>query len=329
MFCPRTFSLPRFGNIFRVLPYLNKLFQLILNTLDSIVYALEEYIDTTEFQALFSNIPAMSADAAKQYIVSIINFYKSYKVDFLGINTIYTIDDKLEAAIKLIDKIDFTRLFDKEERVDLREVLSELKVTHNPQDKVSLIERIYFDIYTFVEKYYHDAIIGKEDAVELIVNTIMKSIIALNDNFADNDMITTYYETISLSDTLSHLVTLKPKENLGITDRVWIYKEGMIEALRDPYMSYVSGEDIDRIVVADDLGDSDTSVYMSSVVFPDSDDTKVVTEEAVAIYASGVSMSKSQLTDKMNTEDASSDEVLTEKALIEALTIITSKDLPD
>ena len=303
--------------------------QYIATVIDSIVYALEEFIDTTEFQALFSNIPAMSADAAKQYIVSIINFYKSYKVDFLGINTIYTIDDKLEAAIKLIDKIDFTRLFDKEERVDLVERLSELKVTNNPEDRVALIERIYFDIYTFAEKYYRDELFGKEDAVSLIVKTIIKTIIALNDTFVDNDMTTIYYEAIYMSDTLNNLISINPKEGLGIHDRVWVYEEGMVEALKDPYMTYVSGDDMDRIIVADKTGDSDASVYISSVVFPDNDDTKVVTEEAAAIYASGVSLDKSQLTDKMDTENASTEEILTEEALIDALTIITSKDLPD
>lgn len=303
--------------------------QYIATVIDSIVYALEEFIDTIEFQALFSNIPAMSADAAKQYIVSTINFYKSYKVDFLGINTIYTIDDKLEAAIKLIDKIDFTRLFDKEERIELRESLNELKITSSPEDRVALMERIYFDIYTFVEKYYPDKIFEKDDAAELIVNTIMKSIIVINDIFTDSDMTTTYYETIAMSDTLSHLISINPKERLGIHDRVWIYKEGMVEALRNPYMTYVSGEDVNKIIVADETGDAKASVYISSVVFPDSDDTKIVTEEAVAIYSDAVSINKDQLTNKMDTESASDNEVLTEEALIDALTIITSKDLPD
>ena len=103
----------------------------------------------------------------------------------------------------------------------------------------------------------------------------------------------------------------------------------MIEKLRNPFMTYVSGEDVNRIIVADKIGDSSASVYMSSVVYPDDDDTKAVTEEAAAIYSDAISLNKDQLADKMDVENASDNKVLTEEALIDALTIITSKDLLD
>ena len=77
----------------------------INDIITSAVYALEEYFVGDDFNFIFSELPAVSSEAVKQYLYQIISFFKSYKIDFYSLGTIYIFDDKLDNKITCIDDI--------------------------------------------------------------------------------------------------------------------------------------------------------------------------------------------------------------------------------
>lgn len=122
--------------------------QSVANLIDNITYVLEKYIDTDKFAALFYSLPVVSIEAVKGYIKTVIDFYKSYKVHFLGINTLYYYDDKNEGWFKIIDWILLNRYFEKEEIIPVIERVFDMSVSMTKVDKYEIIERVYLDIST-------------------------------------------------------------------------------------------------------------------------------------------------------------------------------------
>lgn len=129
--------------------------QLIANIIDNVVYVLEQYIDTEEFSGLFHNLPVVSVEAVKEYIRTVIDFYKSYKVHFLGVNTIYVFDDRNEGWVRIIDWMIFNRYFEKDEIVPIIERIFKMKVDMTKKDKIEILEKVYLDVRTWV---YHNFI---------------------------------------------------------------------------------------------------------------------------------------------------------------------------
>jgi len=124
----------------------------IATLIDNIIYVLEEYIDTKEFSGLFYNLPVVSIEAVKKYIMTVIDFYKSYKVHFLGINTIYIFDDKYEGWVKIIDWVLLNRWFEKDEIIPVIEKFFKMSVDMTPKDQYEILEMVYMDIKTWAYK---------------------------------------------------------------------------------------------------------------------------------------------------------------------------------
>lgn len=55
----------------------------IINIVDDIVYILSEWIDTDEFKYIFERFPGQSGEYALNYVLMMIEFFKSYKIVFL------------------------------------------------------------------------------------------------------------------------------------------------------------------------------------------------------------------------------------------------------
>lgn len=124
----------------------------------AIVTAIQEYIDSDEYKYLFSNIPGETAEYLQRYIMKIIDFFKSYKIDMVGMNTIYTIDDKFNNFLRAIDKIDHTNItFYKDEFMDPKEH-THTRVKTMYADSVNPIDTMYISqmvtlIKTFLDRY--------------------------------------------------------------------------------------------------------------------------------------------------------------------------------
>lgn len=124
--------------------------QYIANLVDNAVYVLEQWIDSKEFAGIFHTLPAVSVDAVKEYIQMVVDFYKSYKVHFLGVNTIYTFDDDFEGWIKIVDDALLNRKFWKRDIVPVIDQIAKQLNTITKVDHVRIKERIYMDIKTWV-----------------------------------------------------------------------------------------------------------------------------------------------------------------------------------
>jgi hypothetical protein len=118
--------------------------QYISNLIDSIVYAVESYLDTDEFNSIFNNLPTVNSDSVKQYMLTVLNFYKSYKVDFVtGSNTVYTMDDMIDSYIQLIDKIFMSRNFTRLDNITISDLYSSVKISKSMKDNISMVDRLY------------------------------------------------------------------------------------------------------------------------------------------------------------------------------------------
>ena len=77
----------------------------IINRISDVVYILEDWMDSEEFHNIYDSLPGVSGDSLVNYLFTIINFFKSYKVVMRakGDYIVFTADDPLLNTIKIID----------------------------------------------------------------------------------------------------------------------------------------------------------------------------------------------------------------------------------
>lgn len=300
--------------------------QYIANLIDSITYALEEYIDSDEFSSLFAHLPVVSSEAVKQYIATVINFYKSYKVDFLGLNTIYILDDKNDGYIRLIDGLELHRFLQKNEFVRLYEKMGKITSNISMDDKAKLIERIYLDIRTWINLKKDDKIVLTDEVFEKLVRLVLYSVVEMAEEISGNAVKTTFMETIKAYDFLQELIDFSLREDIKLTDKLWIYDEDYLNSL-DPYMDKVLPADAGKVITASRYGNAVASVYISDDV-SEENSLDMVTEKSVDDYVKSTTVSKSDITSSVDEENASNDEIPSERAFLESLTFKTLDEEP-
>lgn len=155
--------------------------------IEAIVVAIQQYIDSDKYKYLFANIPGETADYLQKYIMKVINFFKSYKIDMVGTNTIYTIDDKFNNLIRAIDKIDHTNItFYKDEFID-------------PIEKLS----------THISAMYADSI----SPVDSMYITTMRTVIKMLSDYIGSD-------SIRYTDSIFSSITFNRDEHVTIDDKI-------------------------------------------------------------------------------------------------------------
>ena len=200
----------------------------ILEIMNNVTSSLSEYIDTDEYRYLFAKFPGMDTDAIKHYVRLMIEFFKSYKVELVGINTIYTFSDKFDNMVKPIDELfELTSNFLEDEYIIARDFI-ESHVKKTPKDFIQLSERIYKDITYWVERYYGDdnATDRIKDAFyDLLIHILMKD--PATESITDKlyDLYTEYSAstTVSIITTATNISKLNPKERINPLDRIYIH----------------------------------------------------------------------------------------------------------
>lgn len=196
--------------------------QFISTQIDNIVAVLENYIDLDEYQSLLSNLPAVSAEAVKKYIAEVINFYKSYKVDFLGLNTIYYLDDKNEGIIRLIDDLRLERNFTKNEVVKLYELIAKMSVHMTYDEKIRWLETLYLDIFTWARKQYDEYINVYDDIPDKIVRLVKYTVVMIAEELVGFHINMDKLEFMSVNDFIKMDVSMSHNDKVSITDKVWL-----------------------------------------------------------------------------------------------------------
>lgn len=121
------------------------------NIIDTIIYGIEEYINSKEFAEIFANI---NKDAVLRYIRMVINFFKSYKIELLGVNVVYTFESNTEGYVSVIDDMWYNRKdFTKTELINAYDTLGSYTSKLTKSQSLDLMERLYMDISRW--KYMH------------------------------------------------------------------------------------------------------------------------------------------------------------------------------
>ena len=193
--------------------------QQIGNLIDSAVFALEEYIDSEKFSGIFHHLPVVSVDAIKEYIQMVIDFYKSYKVHFLGVNTLYTYDDKFDGWVRIIDDIfEKNVIFWKDDVLGIHDHICKQFNEMTKEDKIAIRERIFMDISTwkyfdFVDRAW------LEDLILFLTRYFFDDKVLIEDRRAAINSIFGYEDIVPMLDVkASSKVTMTLNDYIGIRD---------------------------------------------------------------------------------------------------------------
>lgn len=164
--------------------------EIISEYISQVIYALEEFINGDEYKYIFAGIPTVSADAMKKYISKVINFFKSYKVSILDINTIYVFNDKYENLMRAIDKIEMWVTTKRNDFAHIKDVLSIIPQMHFSNEKeVIYKDKVYIDIIKLIEMITKENLTPRE-AVNMLYN------VSLNDNYIYRDHVNILSESV-------------------------------------------------------------------------------------------------------------------------------------
>lgn len=78
----------------------------IVTMISDIVYIIEKYIGTDTFKYIYMQFPGVSGEYLLEYIYTMINFFKSYKINFIGINKLLNLET--DTQYNFIRPIDIT-----------------------------------------------------------------------------------------------------------------------------------------------------------------------------------------------------------------------------
>lgn len=242
--------------------------QYIATLIDNICQCLENYIDLEEFDSILYGLPAVSAEFIKQYIYKVINFFKSYKVDFLGLNTIYYIDDDLEGAINIIDHLFLFRNFTKDQQICIIDLIKKFQVSLSEDERIALIDKCKLDIFTWAYKHYREDIRVNDEVWSKIVELIKYSIVCIYEIIAGKSIEMDIDETADINELIQQLkVNMSESESVNFIEKIWINRsheftpdmEGQI-LIGDPDNFTTSG-----VSITNEIGDG-TDVATSGAV---------------------------------------------------------------
>jgi uncharacterized protein YqgV (UPF0045/DUF77 family) len=150
------------------------------------IYALEEFINGDQYKYLWGKIPTVSGDAIKKYVAKVINFFKSYKLEILGINTIYIFNDRFDNLARAIDKADVTIVKEARDyyrQVEHKYMIGSITLKDCQDEKMKIRDKVYIDIKRIIEKLYND---NYSITDSLLINSVFefKDVYSINDNLS-------------------------------------------------------------------------------------------------------------------------------------------------
>lgn len=157
----------------------------IADSIVEVTYAVDGCVDTYSYGYLYSYFPAVSANFIQQYISKVINFFKSWKVHLLGINTIYKFNSKIDNTIKILEDQEYNVLLDDTKH----NVFVYDCVKINPIDALSPSGEKYTDIFPDLVKF----VLNRKDSCRphdrVRVISRVENKIRITDNFENMHII--------------------------------------------------------------------------------------------------------------------------------------------
>lgn len=198
----------------------------ILEIMDNVCKSLNDYINTDEYSFLFSKFPGFNTDAIKHYVELMILFFKSYNVDLIGINTVYTFDDKYENWIRPIDGFwEFNTQYTEEDYIIVKDtIINRTDITYKQLMRIR--EKLYIWAYVMKQLPLNDYFYLEEKIVSLLAHLTWEDHILINfhDEFYDVKASMEKMDTIYLNDTAKTQSKFDLKEDMSPKERVYIYR---------------------------------------------------------------------------------------------------------
>lgn len=198
----------------------------ILEIMDNVCKSLNDYINTDEYSFLFSKFPGFNTDAIKHYVELMILFFKSYNVDLIGINTVYTFDDKYENWIRPIDGFwEFNTQYTEEDYIIVKDtIINRTDITYKQLMRIR--EKLYIWAYVMKQLPLNDYFYLEEKIVSLLAHLTWEDHILINfhDEFYDVKASMEKIDTIYLNDTAKTQSKFDFKEDMSPKERVYIYR---------------------------------------------------------------------------------------------------------
>lgn len=172
--------------------------QNIYDVITDIASFITDYIGSDELTHIFINLPTESGEYIKGYMYKIINFFKSYKISILDIQTIYKLDK--ENKISIFDDIFYQYYFVKTQIIDMIE--SKQMITNMSKEDIMKLA----DDYTYNSLY---------NSLELIKT---------DEKTAGVTVSITYTQLSEIVDKFKSMIsTLNKSDSLTITDEKYRY----------------------------------------------------------------------------------------------------------
>ena len=196
----------------------------ILEIMDGVCKSIDDYINTDEYSFLFSKFPGFNTDAIKHYVELMILFFKSYNVDLIGINTVYTFDDKYENWIRPIDCLySFNTKYNEEEYIIVKDtLLNTANITYNQLVKIR--EKLYIWAYVMKSLPIEDYMELEEKIYSLLAHLTWEDRLYLNISDNINSSLASFEKTdsINLIDTGKSNSVLNKTELVSPKERIYI-----------------------------------------------------------------------------------------------------------
>lgn len=194
----------------------------ITRLLNVIVDNIYLYIDQDTFKFAFNGIPTVGLDYIRKYIMLIINFFKSYKVDVIHTNIIYKFDSRLDNKVEVIDKILFHYLFYKRDRITKADCFRLLN-TLNWREDIPLLEKMYMDITYWKERHFRDDIFvtDRDHWRSIIVHFHWHTHIPTWDKIGHYNHVYEWSEYMSPKDTNYSTITTTKRDEIGISESIY------------------------------------------------------------------------------------------------------------
>ena len=114
-----------------------------------VVYALEAYFDSSEWVYLYNLIPSHNQEFVRNWIVKLINFFKSWKTQLIDTTSAFTIDDDSDTTgnrVHILDNVSKSGVhyfFEKSSPIDTA-VFTD---TYDMNERITVTERLSFKRY--------------------------------------------------------------------------------------------------------------------------------------------------------------------------------------
>lgn len=191
-----------------------------INTIVENIYI---YLDEDMFNYIFHGIPTASMDYLRQYLFQVLNFFKSYKVDFTHVNIVYKLNDKAHNWISIIDRVYLKHVFTKQDVIPYDDFVK-MMVHLNPKEWIIPKDYLNIDITHWLERILKDEVPVDDKIADILVHLLFSDYGSpWKDTIAQ--IIYKLYKSdyIIMEDYIGSLnVHLNPKDNIPMEDYAFI-----------------------------------------------------------------------------------------------------------